>query len=198
MSGDLLGFLDGLGIEVQVLEDLVDAIDKRYPDEGGGPDEISALIDPLTAEASWLPWVAMLYGVLLDRQGPVSFTNTYGQLAIDYATYTAIDVAFASYSDLLAAVTAPGLTELEQRMLIAARPGWRAGSTGAIRRAVQQYLTGTQAVEFNRNDGHWAAVEVVTYEDETPYPWRVERYLELPDVAPAYVVLTHAVAPGAP
>lgn len=66
VDGDMVGFLDGLGIEAQVIDALITRIDKVFPDEGGAPGDTSDLVDPATADASWLQWVAMVYGVVVD------------------------------------------------------------------------------------------------------------------------------------
>lgn len=202
VAGELLGFLDGLGIEADELEQLIDRIDKLFPGDPGYPgDSTSDLVDPTSAPAEWLSWMAMLYGVLLDRQGaPASFAGTYGQLSIDYPTYALLDAAFTTYSAQEQATTPAhiGLTEDEQRVVIAERPGWRAGSTGAIRALVQSVLIGTQSVTFDRGyGGSWATVRVITYTAETPYPWQVAALLARPGVAPAHVELVYATYDGA-
>lgn len=201
VDGELVGFLDGLGVELAAIEALADRIDKVFPDEGGAPGDTSDLVDPATALAAWLPWVAMLYGVRLERpDAPSSFAGSYGQLGVDHATYADLDAAYGTYGDQAAATTPVevGLTEAEQRALIASRPGWLAGSTGAIRGLVEQFLTGTKTVQFERSySGHWAKVRVSTYEAETPEAWKIERVLARSDVAPAHVELTYITAAGA-
>lgn len=49
---------------------LVDALIERFaytPPEDGELDDTSDLVDPLTADAAWLPWLAQLVGVRLDN-----------------------------------------------------------------------------------------------------------------------------------
>lgn len=200
-EGDALGFVRGLGDVVGPTVDLVDRIDRRYPgDPGYDPavDETSDLVDPQTAAAEWLAWVAQLYGVRLDRAGgPVSFAGTYGQLSIDFPTYALLDAGFGTYADMAAGTTPDlGLAVQQQRDLIENRPGWLAGSTGSIRDLIGPSLTGSRRVDFVRNDGHWAAVKVITYTPETPEPWKVQYVLDQEGVAPAGDRLTAVLMTG--
>lgn len=45
------------------VEDVQAAIDYVAPRDGGAPGDTSALVDPATADESWLPWLAQLLGV---------------------------------------------------------------------------------------------------------------------------------------
>ena len=42
---------------------LIDNIDYTPLDDGGNPNDSSALVDPLKADLAWLPWVGQLFGV---------------------------------------------------------------------------------------------------------------------------------------
>lgn len=68
----LLRFLSLLGDQWGELVDLVRRIDYVPPDELGHIDgDTSDLVDPLTADPAWLPWIAQLVGVHLDHSLPV-------------------------------------------------------------------------------------------------------------------------------
>lgn len=206
-GGRLLGFLDALGQEVGAVTDLVARFDRRYPGDRGYDPAVDAastsdLVDPWTADSAWLAWLGQLYGVRVERtDAPVSFAGTYGQLGLDYASYAALDAAFASYAALEDAVTPPatGLTDLELRTAIADRLGWRAGSTAAVRLAVQPWLIGARTVTFERHQGPvgatWARVNVHTLAAETPNPWQIPLVLARRGVAPAAVELVHVLDP---
>lgn len=55
----LLRFLDLIGASADTVEQLLD----RFDPEDGSP---SQLVDPDTADAGWLPWLAQLVGVVLE------------------------------------------------------------------------------------------------------------------------------------
>ena len=59
----LLRYLSLVGDAAAELEDLVDRIDYRRPEEGGLAGDTSDLVDPATAPAEWLEWLAQLAGV---------------------------------------------------------------------------------------------------------------------------------------
>lgn len=62
---DLERFLSLLGDQLGEVRDIADRINYVPPDEGGTPGDTSDLVDPETADASWLPWLAQLVGVHL-------------------------------------------------------------------------------------------------------------------------------------
>lgn len=59
----LLRYLSLLGDQDGEVEDLVDRFAYTAPEDGGAPGDTSDLVDPLTADAAWLPWLAQLVGV---------------------------------------------------------------------------------------------------------------------------------------
>jgi hypothetical protein len=69
----LLRYLSLIGDQVDDVEEIIDRIDYVGAFEGGLAGDTSALVDPDTADAAWLPWLAQLVGVnLLD---PLSTTE---------------------------------------------------------------------------------------------------------------------------
>lgn len=64
------------------VEDLLERIDYVAPADGGAPGDTSDLVDPATADAAWLPWLAQLVGVRLRPD----FTDAEKRDAIRYAS----------------------------------------------------------------------------------------------------------------
>jgi hypothetical protein len=60
----LLRYLSLIGDQLGELEDLVDRIN-YVPPPDGPPGDTSDLVDPATADAAWLPWIAQLTGARL-------------------------------------------------------------------------------------------------------------------------------------
>lgn len=58
----LLGYLSLLGDQASDIEDLQDRIDYVPGYDGGVPGDVSALVDPATANAGWLDWLAAALG----------------------------------------------------------------------------------------------------------------------------------------
>lgn len=66
-GGQLLAFLDALGQLVDPATTLAARADYLTPDEGGAAGDTSDLVDPATADAGWLPYLAqVVYAVPLD------------------------------------------------------------------------------------------------------------------------------------
>lgn len=61
----LLRFLSLVGDQAGAVVDLIERCDYVGPGEGGPVDAVSALVDPDTADVSWLPWLGQLVGVPL-------------------------------------------------------------------------------------------------------------------------------------
>lgn len=59
----LLRYLALTGDPLSAVEALQDSIDYVAPRDGGPAGGTSALVDPATADESWLPWLAQLLGV---------------------------------------------------------------------------------------------------------------------------------------
>lgn len=58
----LLRFMSLLGDQADELEALAERIDFTPLDEGGEPGDTSDLVNPDTADAAWLPWLAQTVG----------------------------------------------------------------------------------------------------------------------------------------
>lgn len=58
-------YLSGVGMIQNRLDTIIERLRYLTPDEGGLPNDTSDLVDPVTADISWLPWLAQLLGVSL-------------------------------------------------------------------------------------------------------------------------------------
>lgn len=72
----LLRYLSLLGDQLGEVEDLVDRMDYRHPFDGGTPGDTSDLVDPATADAAWLPWLAQVASVTLADQATEAARRT--------------------------------------------------------------------------------------------------------------------------
>lgn len=61
----LYRWLAGICRELGAVETLIDRVDFVPVEAGGTPGDTSDLVDPTTADAAWLPWLAQLVGVTL-------------------------------------------------------------------------------------------------------------------------------------
>lgn len=59
-------WLSGILGEYANVDELITRFQYITPDSGGLPGDTSDLVDPDTADASWLPWLAQLVGINLD------------------------------------------------------------------------------------------------------------------------------------
>lgn len=55
-------WISGVGSEMDVVNQLIERLDMTTVDEGGDPSETSDLVNPMSADLAWLPWLAQLYG----------------------------------------------------------------------------------------------------------------------------------------
>lgn len=194
----LLRYLSLLGDQLGDLEELVDRIDFVRAEDVGSAGDTSDLVDPATADAAWLPWLAQLVGIAA-RRAPFSLTDSYRTLSLTFDTYADLSAAAATYGELREVTThisSGDVSSDELRVQIANVIEERRGSQGYIRARLEPLLTDTKTVEFERFVGgsSWQ-VNVLTLEDETPEPWRIATLLLQPDIAPAGVVLTHDFIP---
>lgn len=101
-----------------------------------------------------------------------------------------------AYPAMLRGVTlAPNLDAESQRIRIAETSNQNRGGPDAIKGAARQFLTGERRVlldEFYLDDPY--QVRVRTFENETPYPDRVQAALETQ--VPGLIQLTYEVVPG--
>lgn len=197
----LLRFTSVTGDLLDEVRSLIEAYDRKLPDEGGEPGETSALVDPAIASPEVLPWLGQFFGVTVE-QAPLSFAGSYGALSEDFATYTALSAAAATYGGLAGLTTEQGPTELTTEELRAAittaRSGWRIASRGAMKAAVRDYLTGTQRIDVIPSYGgdRWA-VRVRTYASESPRAWAHLLALKRARAIPVGVDLQTEVVAGA-
>lgn len=63
----LLRYLSLLGDQAGEVEELLDRFDYVSTADGGQPGDTSDLVDPATADAAWLPWLAQHVGAVLPR-----------------------------------------------------------------------------------------------------------------------------------
>lgn len=97
----LYRWLAGICAEGGAVEALMDRIDYVSPNDGGVVGDTSDLVDPGTADAAWLPWLAQLVGVALSP----GLSETQKRDAIRYASAgwragTKASVADAAKSEL--------------------------------------------------------------------------------------------------
>lgn len=85
-----------------------------------------------------------------------------------------------------------GLSEADTRAFIKAASGRARGTRDSIVAAAQVFLTGTKFVDVIERDGSPYRLTVVTHDDETPDPLKVEKAIRT--VKPAGIVLNYALA----
>lgn len=195
----LLRSLSLLGDQAGEVEATFDAIDRREPDEGGPVDDTSDLGDPATAPSSWLPWLAMLAGLDVDR-APASFLRLLGDVEPLYPTLADL-AAVGTLGDVNEALTSNvggALDEAGLRAAIASGGNRWAGSKRAIREFVEAFLTGTKIVQVRPHKaGNVNVTEVATFAHQTPEPWRLEAALAAaPIVAAAGARIDYSLKVG--
>jgi len=65
-------WISGIADQINELEVILSRIDYYPVDEGGVVGDTSDLVDPVTADDAWLPWLASLVGVTLTSDLPAS------------------------------------------------------------------------------------------------------------------------------
>lgn len=196
----LLRFVSVPGDLLDEVRSLIDAYDRKLPDEGGEPGDTSALVDPAIAAPEVLPWLAQFFGVN-TAQAPPSFAGTYGLLSEQFPTYADLSGAAETYGDLENLTTERGeevSTEDLRALLSHPGEGWRIASRNHLVMVVRRYLTGSQFVEVTPNYGgdRWE-VRVRTFAAETPRPWALQPALERARAIPVGVNLVVEVLAGA-
>ena len=88
-------YLNTVVAQLQVTDDLVDRIDYDSVGDGGEPGATSDLVDPRTADATWLPWLGQLFGVHVRGKGQEKDRNAVIQAASGFnaGTPAAIEAA---------------------------------------------------------------------------------------------------------
>ena len=81
--------------QLQQVDDLIDRIDYNSVSDGGEPDETSELVNPMTADTRWLPWLGQLFGVYVKGNGAESDREQITLAASGYnaGTASAIEAA---------------------------------------------------------------------------------------------------------
>jgi hypothetical protein len=97
----LLRYMSLLGDQLGEVQTLLDRIDYLSPADGGAPGDTSDLVNPATADAAWLPWLAQLVGVRLpaDVTGQAARDAIAGAVA-GFMAGTKTAVAAAAQSAL--------------------------------------------------------------------------------------------------
>lgn len=85
-----------------------------------------------------------------------------------------------------------GLTEEQQRTIVADAPGLRRGTLGALTAATKLHLTGTANVGILERDGGAYRISILTQVDETPDP--AATYNDILSQLPAGLVLNYVAA----
>lgn len=162
----LLRFLACLGDVAQAMDDLYFRLAYTAPTDGGpatGPGSTSDLVDPATADPSWLPWLAQLVGVRLDQSLPVETQRA--------SVRAASTGRLAGTHDAIAAAAQSALT-----------------GTRAV-----QVLNHTTVTTTSMQVGTMWDLTVVTRADETPSIQAVLAAIVAAGAKPAGTVLHHFV-----
>lgn len=143
----LLRFLSLVGDQAGAVAVLTARADYVAPTDGGVPGDTSDLVDPATADAGWLAWLAQFVGLEIER-APASFAMPYGELAAAHPTYADLSSYAATYGELAELTTTAGGQDVSTaREAIASAVSRRTGSLNAIRAAIAPYVDPTTTVD---------------------------------------------------
>lgn len=180
-------FMDVVFMELGDIYDLWETIRYVAP-EDTTEEKKSTLVDPLTADVTWLPWLAMILGISLSNF-TTGFSSWAGlEAAVDSSTYAGNDDGIPQWSewetspdtgDVGSDVSwdeietfAPDTVDYESDLrwqVNTAYYGINAGTKNALVYATQKVLTGTKTVTVESiADGDPWKIRVKTLTAETP------------------------------